>query len=156
MSLIEPKSYKELIKSFETICVSQLAVKHFQVGEMSDVDIQNNKDPFQRYPFVFLIPRVSSMDRFGKMVLGFSMIVGDIAKNEEDLQVNTHNNTLMILQDILSKVIMSPASSIDWEIETPVRMVPFVEKYNNNIAGWSAEINVQINSPFDLCNAAFN
>ena len=66
MSLIEPKSYKELIKSFETICLDQIAVKHFQVGEMSDVDIQTNIDPFQRYPFVFLIPRVSSMDRLAR------------------------------------------------------------------------------------------
>lgn len=155
MALIEPKSYKELIKAFETIALSQLAVKHFQVGEISDVDIQTDKDPFQRYPMVFLIPRPSSMDRFGKMLLGFTMIVADIAKNEEDLQVNIHNNTLMIMQDIFSKVIMSPASQVDWEIETPIRMVPFVERFNNNLAGWSAEINVQINSPFDLCNAAF-
>jgi hypothetical protein len=156
MSLIEPKSYKELIKSFETICLDQIAVKHFQVGEMSDVDIQNNKDPFQRYPFVFLVPRVSSMDRYGKMILGFSMIVGDIAANQEDLQINTHNSTLMIMQDILSKIILSGPSSVDWDIQTPVRMVPYVEKFNNNLAGWSAEINVQINSPFDLCSAAFN
>jgi len=156
MPAIEPKSYKQLIQSFEAICLDQIAVKHFQVGEMSDVDVQTNIDPFQRYPLVFLIPRLSSMDRFGKLVLGFSMIVADIAKNEEDLQVNTHNNTLMIMQDIFSKVIMSPASSVDWEIETPINIVPFVEKFNNNLAGWTAEINVVINSPFNLCDAAFN
>jgi hypothetical protein len=95
------------------------------------------------------------MDRFGKMVLGFTMIVADIAKNEEDLQRNTHNTTLMIMQDIFSRVIMSPPSVIDWEIETPIRMVPFVEKFNNNLAGWSAEINVILPSPFNLCDAAF-
>ena len=84
------------------------------------------------------------------------MIVADIAKNEEDLQINTHNNTLMIMQDIFSKIILSAPSSVDWDIETPIRMVPFVEKFNNNLAGWTAEINVMINSPFNLCDAAFN
>jgi hypothetical protein len=152
----EPRTYKQLIEALETICLQQMSVKHFQVGEMSDVDIQTNIEPFQRYPFVFLIPRPSSMDRFGKMVLGFSMIVADIAKNVEDLQKNTHNNTLMIMQDIFSRVIMSPPSEIDWEIQTPIRMTPFVEKFNNNLAGWSAEINIVIPSPFDLCSAAFN
>lgn len=153
---IQPQTYKQLIQAFEEICLNQMSVKHFQVGELSDVDIQTNTETFQRYPFVFLIPRLSSMDRFGKMVLGFTMIVADIAKNEEDLQVNTHNNTLMIMQDIFSKVIMSPASSVDWEIQTPINIIPFVERFNNNLAGWSAEINVIIQSPFNLCDAAFN
>jgi hypothetical protein len=156
MALSTPTTYKQLIEAFETICLEQLSVKHFQVGEMSDVDMQTNTETFQRYPFVFLIPRPSSMDRFGKMVLGFTMIVADIAKNEEDLQRNTHNTTLMIMQDIFSRVIMSPPSAIDWEIETPIRMVPFVERFNNNLAGWSAEINVILPSPFNLCDAAFN
>lgn len=156
MALVTPTTYKQLIEAFEQICLSQLSVKHFQVGEMSDVDIQTNTETFQRYPFVFLIPRLSSMDRFGKMVLGFSLIVADIAKNEEDLQVNVHNTTLMIMQDIFSKIIMTPASQVDWDVETPIRMVPFVEKYNNNLAGWTAEINVLMISPFNLCDAAFN
>jgi hypothetical protein len=156
MALVTPTTYKQLIDAFEQICLSQMSVKHFQVGELSDVDIQTNTETFQRYPFVFLIPRASSMDRFGKMVLGFSLIVADIAKNEEDLQRNTHNNTLMIMQDIFSKIILTPPSQVDWDVETPIRMVPFVEKFNNNLAGWTAEINVLIMSPFDLCNAAFN
>jgi hypothetical protein len=156
MALVTPTTYKQLIDAFEQICLSQMSVKHFQVGELSDVDIQTNTETFQRYPFVFLIPRASSMDRFGKMVLGFSLIVADIAKNEEDLQRNTHNNTLMIMQDIFSKIILTSPSEVDWDVETPIRMVPFVEKFNNNLAGWTAEINVLIMSPFDLCNAAFN
>ena len=156
MALVTPTTYKQLIDAFEQICLSQMSVKHFQVGELSDVDIQTNTETFQRYPFVFLIPRASSMDRFGKMILGFSLIVADIAKNEEDLQRNTHNNTLMIMQDIFSKIILTSPSEVDWDVETPIRMVPFVEKFNNNLAGWSAEINVIIQSPFNLCDAAFN
>ena len=155
-ALVQPQTYKQLIEAFEEICLSQLSVKHFQVGEMSDVDMQTNTETFQRYPFVFLIPRLSTLDRYGKMVLGFTMIVADIAKNEEDLQRNTHNNTLMILQDIMSKIILTPPSVLDWDIETPINILPFVERFNNNLAGWSAEINVVLNSPFNYCDAAFN
>ena len=155
MALIQPQTYKQLIQAFEEICLQQMSVRHFQVGELSDVDVQTNTETFQRYPFVFLVPRLSSMDRFGKLVLGFTMIVADIAKNEEDLQVNTHNNTLMIMQDIFSRVIMTSAQVIDWEIETPINIIPFVERFNNNLAGWSAEINVVLNSPFNYCDAAF-
>ena len=148
-------TYKQVVKEFETIALSQMSVKQFQVGELSDLDVENEKHPFQRFPVVFMVPQQSSMDRFGKMVLGFSLIVADIAKNEEELQVDTHNNTLMIMQDIFSKIIMTNWNDVDLNLETPINIVPFVESFNNNLAGWTAEINVEVKSPFNLCSAAF-
>jgi hypothetical protein len=150
-------TYKQVVKEFETIALSQVAVKQFQVGQFSDLDIETDIHTFQRFPLVFMVPRTSTLDRFGKMVLGFSMVVCDIAKdNVEDLQVNTHNNTLMIFQDIASKIIMTDWASVDIELQTPINVTPFQEKFNNNLTGWTAELNVLVKSPFNLCDAAFN
>ncbi len=150
------KTYKELINYFESLSLSQLSVKQFGVGELSDIDVQTNTETPTKYPLVFMIPQPSTMDRFGKLILGFSFIVADIAKNQEDLAVNTHNNTLMIMQDIFSKIILSSEKDVQFTIETPIGIVPFVERFNNNLAGWTAEINVEVTSPFDLCSAAFD
>jgi hypothetical protein len=150
-------TYKQIIKEFESIALSQQAVKQFQVGQFSDLDVETDVHTFQRFPLVFMVPRVSSLDRYGKMVLGFSMAVCDIAKdNVEDLQVNTLNNTLMIFQDIASKIIMTPWSEVDMELQTPINIIPFQERFNNNLTGWTAELNVIVKSPFNLCDAAFN
>jgi hypothetical protein len=62
----------------------------------------------------------------------------------------------MIMQDIFSKIILTSPSEVDWDVETPINITPFVEKFNNNLAGWTAEINVLLMSPFNLCDAAFN
>jgi hypothetical protein len=149
-------TYKQVIKEFETIALSQVAVKQFQVGQFSDLDVETDVHSFQRFPLVFMVPRTSSLDRFGKMVLGFSMVVCDIAKdNVEDLQVNTLNTTLMIFQDIASKIIMTDWTSVDLELQTPINVTPFQERYNNNLSGWTAELNVLVKSPFNLCDAAF-
>ena len=149
-------TYKELIDLFRSICTSQLAVKQFQVGQLSDIDNQNVENTFVRYPLVFMIPGQSSMDRFGKVLFGFSFIVMDIAKdNDEQLAIDTHNNTFMIAQDIFSKFIMTDWLTVGAKIETPIYLLPFVERFNNNLAGWSAEISVEIQSPFNLCDAAF-
>jgi hypothetical protein len=149
-------TYKQTVKLFEQIALSQQAVKQFQVGQFSDLDIETDVNPFQRFPLVFMVPRTSSLDRFGKMVLGFSMVVCDIAKdNVEDLQVNTLNSTLMIFQDIASKIIMTTAMQVDIDLETPINVTPFQERYNNNLTGWTAELNVIVSSPFNLCDAAF-
>jgi hypothetical protein len=149
-------TYKQVVKEFETIALSQMAVKQFQVGQFSDLDVETDVHTFQRFPLVFMVPRVSSLDRFGKMTLGFSMAVCDIAKdNVEDLQVNTLNNTLMIFQDIASKIIMTNWADVDLELQTPINIMPFQEKFNNNLTGWTAELNVLVKSPFNLCSAAF-
>lgn len=154
--MAEPNSYKQVVELFESIALSHMAVKQFQVGMYSDIDVEYDEHPFQRFPLVFMIPRTSTMDRFGKMVLGFSFVVADIAKdNVEDLQINTYNNTLLIGQDIMSKIIMTTWDEVGILVETPIRMTPFQEKHNNNLTGWTWEINVIVKSPFDLCNAAF-
>jgi hypothetical protein len=149
-------TYKQVVEQFQQIALQQLSVKQFQVGQPSDLDMETAEYPFQRFPLVFMVPRRSTMDRFGKLVLGFSFIVCDIAKdNEEELQINTHNNTLMIIQDIFSKIILTDWNTVDMDVETPISLTPWQEKYNNNLTGWTAEINVLIKSPFNLCDAAF-
>jgi hypothetical protein len=149
-------TFKELIDLFRSICTSQLAVKQFQVGQLSDIDNQNVEHTFVRFPLVFMIPGQSSMDRFGKVQLGFSFMVMDIAKdNDEQLAIDTWNNTFMIAQDIFSKFIMTDWLTVGANIDTPIYLIPFQERFNNNLTGWSAEISVEIQSPFNLCDAAF-
>jgi hypothetical protein len=59
------------------------------------------------------------------------------------------------MQDIFSKFIMTDWATVPLKIETPITTVPFMERFNNNLSGWAAEINVEVQNPFDLCNAAF-
>lgn len=151
----QPNSYKQVIDLFREISLSQIAVKQFQVGLPSDLDVETEQT-FQRFPLVFMTPEISSMDRFGKLLLGFTFTVADIAKdNVEDLQINTYNSTLMIMQDIFSKIIMTDWNSVGIKLETPINIVPFQEKANNNLTGWAAQIDVEVKSPFNLCDAAF-
>jgi len=151
------RNFKQVTEIFREISLSQESVKQFQIGELSDLDMQNVEHEFVRFPLVFMVPRASQMDRFGKMTLGFSFIVSDIVKdNDEYLTIDTQNNCLMIMQDIMSKFIMTDWGTVPLKVETPIRMVPFMERFNNNLSGWAAEINVEVQNPFDLCNAAFN
>jgi len=152
----QPTTYKQVCELFQDICLRQESVKQFHVGMLSDLDVENDVHPFQRFPVIHMVPDISTMDRFGKLTLGFDMICADIARdNEQPFQTNTHNNTMMILQDIFSKIIMTDWSTVGIEIETPIVLQPFQESYNNNLAGWTATLNVIVKSPFNLCDAAF-
>jgi hypothetical protein len=148
-------NYKETVEFFRSLCLSHLGVRSFGVGDLTDVDIQTDIEPFQRYPRVHMIPRRSSMDRYGKVTLGFTFIVADIAANQEGLQINTINNCFMITQDIFSRILMTGYGTTDLELQTPISFVPFFETQNNNLAGVTSEINILLKSPFNNCDSAF-
>jgi len=150
------KTYKQVVETFKQIAESHMAVKQFGIGRPSDFDVETDVFPFQRYPVVFLVPSISTIARFGRTVFGFSLIVADIAEdNNTDPTVNTQNNTFMILQDILSKIFLTTWDAVDINLQDPVTIIPFQENANNNLTGWRAEINVIVKSPLDLCAAAF-
>lgn len=150
------KSYKEVINYFEKICNSHMSIHQFQSGMFSDIDVQtNNLEPTQ-YPLVFLVHRAGSIEGNGKQVFSFTLLVMDISTDQEDLETNRLSDTHDILQDIISKVILTSATEVDINLSLPIATTPFVERYNNKLTGWAAEIDVEVKSPLNLCYSAFN
>lgn len=149
-------TYKQVTEFFRQLCLSHMSVKSFAVGDPSDIDVELNVEPYQRYPLIFLVPQQSSFDKGGKLTFNFTIVVADIAENDEELQINTINNCLMILQDICSRIIQTTWTEEGLMLETPINFTPWMEAYNNNLSGVSAEIAVILKSPFNNCDAAFN
>jgi hypothetical protein len=83
-------------------------------------------------------------------------MVMDIAKNQEPLEVNRLSDCHDILQDLISRIMLTSWESVEIVLDMPVVTTPFVERFNNNLSGWAAEINVIVKSPLNLCEAAFN
>jgi len=148
-------NYNQFVDFFRELCLSHVQVQQFGIGQPSDIDVQTNVSTPTQYPLCFLVPQPSTLDRFGKMTLAFSFIVADQSKLQLDLEQNIHNSTLMIMQDILSKLVLTDWTNEQVYLENPVNIVPFVESFNNTLGGWTAEINVQLLSPYNLCAAAF-
>jgi len=148
-------NYNQFVDFFRELCLSHVQVAQFGIGQASDIDVQTNVSTPTQYPLCFLVPQPSTLDRFGKMTLAFSFIVADQSKLQLDLEQNIHNSTLMIMQDILSKLVLTDWTNEQVYLENPVNIVPFVESFNNTLGGWTAEINVQLLSPYNLCAAAF-
>lgn len=148
-------TYKQTTEFFRELSLSHLLVKSFGVGDPSDIDVETNLEPYQKYPMCFMVPQQSSMDKGGRLTLGFTFVVADIAENEEELQINTVNNCLMILQDICSRIIQTTWQEEGINLDTPINFIAWSEKYNNNLSGVSAEFTVTLKSPFDNCSSAF-
>lgn len=149
------KNYKEVVGYFEKLSMSHMAVNQFQSGMISDVDVQTQDLSPTRYPYVFLVHRGGTIDSGGKTTFSFSLIVMDIAKNTEELEVNRLSDCHDILQDLISKIMLTDWNEVQMNITTPIMTTPFVERFNSNLSGWAAEVDVIIKAPLNLCEAAF-
>jgi hypothetical protein len=61
----------------------------------------------------------------------------------------------MILQDLISRIRQTTWNEVEVFLEVPVTCRPFMESFNNNLTGWSAEIVLEVKNPFNNCDAAF-
>jgi hypothetical protein len=150
-----PNSFKSVTQTLLDIAASHLMVKQTGVGELSDIDVQTNIKTPTKYPSIFFVPQTSTIDRGGLVVMSYSMIVMDIAKNTQSLEVDALNLTFGITQDIISKISLTSWDSLEINIQTPISTTPFVERFKNNLCGWTSEISIEVKAPLDLCNAAF-
>jgi hypothetical protein len=102
-----------------------------------------------------LIPRRADLDAGGKVEFSFALSVQDITNYDLQVQEDQLNTTFMILQDLLSRMRQTTWGEVEVFLRTPATCRPFVESFNNNLTGWSAEVVLQVKNPFNNCDAAF-
>lgn len=148
-------SFKSVVEYIRELSLSHLNVRQFTFGQLSDLDIETNTQNPTRYPLVMLIPRRADLDAGGKVEFSFALSVQDITNYDLGVEEDQLNTTFMILQDLLSRIRQTTWAEVDIALKTPVVARPFVESFNNNLAGWSAEVIFEVKNPFNNCDAAF-
>lgn len=149
-------SFKSVVQYMRELSLSHVNVKQFTFGQLSDLDVETNKQNPTKFPLVMMIPRRADFDEGGKAEYSFALSVQDITNYDLDVEEDQLNTTLMILQDILSRLRQTTWKDVDVFLRVPVVARPFVESYNNNLAGWSAEVIFEVKNPFNNCEPAFN
>jgi hypothetical protein len=91
----------------------------------------------------------------------FTFIVSDIIQRDLANQVDVLSDTLQIMDDILGQFRLSVTDSLGnfnelYYLDTPITCTPFLEKYDDLLGGWVAEVTIEVKTPLDRCDAAFN
>ena len=159
MSIVYATTYSKLISALKELALSNLAIKSFRVGPLSDVEIAMKDDDAQKqnsfkYPYVHLVP-VNAVMNGRSTIFSFDMIIMDLAKDQIDLETTVHSSTLEITRDIMAKFNQTTWTEFRYNIQLPATTTPFVEGYLNSVAGWTTQLNVEAITPLDLCHAPF-
>jgi uncharacterized delta-60 repeat protein len=120
----------------------------------------NNHFNSPYYPYMFVIPGEVT-NKFGFMDYKFKIIIADIIQRDLENQIDILSDTNQIMDDIIGQFRLSVDQSLGnfnnlYYLDDKVVCTPFLEKYDDLLGGWVADLSIQVMTPLDRCDAAFN
>ena len=154
-------TFRNVVGYLETIADKHYEINSFHSGMLDEVDI--NKLGAIDYTILYAEPGTATIDR-GVLTYTFTIyvmdlindqILGDYPNNQRVTRIDCYSETLQILQDVINEFHqnLSTQSWVDNEVvlELPINAEPFTARFDNELTGWSASMNVQVNNQNNLC-----
>jgi hypothetical protein len=155
------KTLRGFVKDLKKIYEKHQQIKDFGFGFIEDVTFKNEGDTTTQYPYLFVVPDISNV---GQNQLSYSvkLIMMDRVVNYTDenlLDIMSDMN--QILQDVIAQFAFSytqEEGDYTWtyEIELPVQLQPFADKFDDYVAGWFSNITITLGQGLDRCDAPFD
>lgn len=149
-------TYKEIINRFRTVVENHLQLKDFGYGELSDLKTQSQLGPEEQgvdYPYLFLLP-APSVRQGPVMEYSFNMVVMDMARTEEgdlyDNYITIQSQCQQYIDDVLANLYYYYKDQPEIQL-TNITYTPFKEKYQDELAGMTATITIQVPTPLNNC-----
>jgi hypothetical protein len=148
---VDPSTYANVVSSIKRVVTAHPAVKTFRIGPISSVEMPDNTLLEVTYPYVHLIAQPSQIDK-STSVFDFDMIIMDLVDaNNLDLQIRRQSQMLEIGRDIVAKYIMTDWGTWRFNISMPLTATPFVERFLNDVSGWTFQLQVTALTPMSNC-----
>jgi hypothetical protein len=142
-------TYKDIVEEIGTIVSSHKQINNFGYGMLSDI-----KPKAGDYPYAFLNPETHTRNR-NTTTYSFNLIVMDLVNKNSPSQDKD-----LIVQDRCIKIILDILSSIEYnnlkmDFNKQGGLTNFVERFDDDVAGATYNIQVVIKDPLDNCVAPF-
>ena len=164
-------NYEEIIKLFDRIGYKHKEINSFWSGFMDEVDIK--KLGAEDYMILFVEPINTVIDT-GTMVYSFNIYILDRISPKLDrrrvanvFQDNValprtmaFSQQLYVLKDVINQLKQNLSDeSIAYDgivLQTPITCEPFTSRFDNELTGWSAQIDLLVSNTNNLCISPYN
>lgn len=151
-------TYKDIINRFRQVTQNHLMLQDFGYGQLSDLKTQSQLGPEEQgvdYPYLFLLP--GTHQRQGPVMnYQFNMIVMDMARGEEgdqyDNYITIQSQCQQYIDDVLANLYYYYQDQPEIQL-SGISYTPFKEKYQDELAGMTATITIQVPTPLNDCIA---
>jgi uncharacterized delta-60 repeat protein len=161
-------NFKTFTDDFRVLAEYHKQIQSFGVGKIDEFTYwnemrlkeDNNHFNSPYYPYMFVIPGEVT-NKFGFMDYKFKIIIADIIQRDLENQIDVLSDTNQIMDDIIGQFRLSVDQSLGnfnnlYYLDDNVVCTPFLEKYDDLLGGWVADLSIQVMTPLDRCDAAFN
>jgi len=175
------RTFRQIIDTFDTLANKHYEINSFHSGFLDEVDI--NKMGLEDYPILYVEPATSTIDTgtlvytFNVFVMDMiSNELGDTettrGTNQKDVRLgrlDSFSELLQVLHDIINDFkqnlhLSNPATPkyTSWTgdlggteiiLQTPINIEPFTARFDNELTGWNATINLQVDNTNNRCDA---
>ena len=150
-------TYKEIINRVRDIVQAHLQLQSFGYGQLSDLKTQVQLTAEADYPYLFLVPNTHSRSK-NVMTYNFNMIVMDMARTEEGDQfgnyITIQSDCQQYIDDVLAHLYWFYQDQPEVQLVN-ITYTPFKEKYQDELAGMTATLTIQVPSIIDDCIAPY-
>lgn len=155
------KTFRGFVKDLKKIYEKHELINDFGFGFIEDVTFKKEGEGAVKYPYLFVIPDVSNVDE-RELQYSMRLIMMDRVVNYTDENLlDTMSDMNQILQDVIAQFKYSftaedGAYTDIYDINTPVQLQPFADKFDDYVAGWFATITITLGQGLDRCDAPFD
>mgnify|MGYP003138122022 len=151
------KAFYDVTNQIKTALAAEPFVKTVTFGELSDVDLGKQTI----FPLAHLIVNNATV---GEKIITFNtsivcMDIVDISKDEvsdifvgNDNEQDILNTQLAVLTRVLNKFQRGDLYVNKFQIAEDVSCEPFVDRFENKLAGWTATFNILLQNEMTVCS----
>ena len=151
------KAFYDVTNQIKTALAAEPFVKTVTFGELSDVDLGKQTI----FPLAHLIINNATV---GEKIITFNasivcMDIVDISKDEvtdifvgNDNEQDILNTQLAVLTRVLNQFQWGDLYVNKFQISEDVSCEPFVDRFENKLAGWTATFNILLQNEMTVCS----
>ena len=138
----------QLIAKLQSIATSHAQINDFFFGDIADLGTEK---PMQ-YPVLFADISPSNFN-YKVISLNFQLMVMDIVKKDLSNENDVMSDTLQILEDVIIE-LRNPSEV--FLIQDSITLTPFMDSQGDEVAGWTANLTINVPSTYNSCAIPLN
>ena len=150
------RAYYLLSEALESSLLGNSVTKTVTIGDISDIDLGKQTI----FPLAhFIVNSVTSTEQ--TLVFNVTVLVMDIKDSsnivaEDIFRKNTDeqdilNTQLRVLNLLIQKLRFGDLSETGYKLTNDPSCEPFVDRFENNLAGWNADLEIEMPNDLYVC-----
>ena len=150
------RSYYLITEALESSLLNNSITKSVTIGDISDVDLAKQTI----FPLAhFIVNNVVSTEQ--TLVYNISVLCMDVKDSSKDEETDRFrensdmqdilNTQLSVLNTLIQKLRFGDLETTGYRLNNDPVCEPFVDRFENNLAGWSAELNIEVPNNQNIC-----